>query len=215
MTREEAIKVASEMHGWLQTDREREALETLIPELAESDDERITQKLIDAFTYYKKSGEVDFHGIEINTLFAWLEKQKEQKPVDYEAELKKCKDNPLYFYDKYVSIKQKPAEWSEDDEKIINWAIETLEHENYLILAEKLKSLRPQKLDVSKLKNFDPVDVLNRIKTEWPMAWEKVVWKPSEEQMKYLLMLADYFESEGGTSNTKTLRELYENLKKL
>ena len=39
-----------------------------------------------------------------------VEKQKEQKSVDYEAELKKCKDNPLYFYDKYVSIKQKPAE---------------------------------------------------------------------------------------------------------
>ena len=45
-----------------------------------------------------------------------LEKQKEQKPIDYEAELKKCKDNPLYFFDKYmtVKIKQKPAEWSED-----------------------------------------------------------------------------------------------------
>ena len=41
------------------------------------------------------------------------------------------------------------------------------------------------------------------------------MWKPSETQMKYLLMLADYFESEGGTSNAKTLRELYENLKKL
>lgn len=47
------------------------------------------------------------------------EKQKEQKPVDYEAELKKCKDNPLYFYDKYVSIKQKPAEWSEEEKAII------------------------------------------------------------------------------------------------
>ena len=39
--------------------------------------------------------------------------EKEQKSVDYEAELKKCKDNPLYFFDKYVSIKQKPAEIDE------------------------------------------------------------------------------------------------------
>lgn len=28
--------------------------------------------------------------------------------------LEKCKRNPLYFYDKYVTVKQKPAEWSKD-----------------------------------------------------------------------------------------------------
>lgn len=52
----------------------------------------------------------------------------------------------------------------------------------------RLKSLRPQKLDASKLENFDPVDVLNRIKTEWPMAWEKVVGKQewSEEDKQWL-----------------------------
>jgi len=44
----------------------------------------------------------------------------EQKPVDYEAELKKCKDNPLYFYDKYVSIKQKSAEWDKLQEVFRN-----------------------------------------------------------------------------------------------
>lgn len=43
------------------------------------------------------------------------DEQKEQKPVDYEAELKKCKDNPLYFYDKYVTVKLKPAKWSDED----------------------------------------------------------------------------------------------------
>lgn len=48
----------------------------------------------------------------IGNILRWADEHpKEQKPVDYEAELKKCKDNPLYFYDKYVSIKQKPAEW--------------------------------------------------------------------------------------------------------
>lgn len=47
----------------------------------------------------------------------------EQKPVDYDAELKKCKDNPLYFFDKYVSIKQKPVDnpkWNELTWKDIN-----------------------------------------------------------------------------------------------
>ncbi len=52
--------------------------------------------------------------------------QKEQNPVDYEAELKKCKDNPLYFYEKYVSIKQK-SEWSEEDEAHRDFILESLE----------------------------------------------------------------------------------------
>lgn len=52
-------------------------VQNIFPELRESEDERIIQNLIDAFTEYKKSGGVDFHGIEINTLLAWLEKQKE------------------------------------------------------------------------------------------------------------------------------------------
>lgn len=38
----------------------------------------------------------------------------------------------------------KEAEWGEEDEIYLSQAIETLEHENYLILAEKLKSLRLQ-----------------------------------------------------------------------
>ena len=56
------------------------------------------------------------------------------------------------------------------------------------ITEDILDILRPQKLDASKLENFDPVDVLNRIKTEWPMAWEKVVgnqeWSEEDEKMR-------------------------------
>lgn len=43
----------------------------------------------------------------------------------------------------YAKHEIQPAEWSEEDEKILSQAIETLEHENYFILADKLKSLRP------------------------------------------------------------------------
>lgn len=38
---------------------------------------------------------------------------------------------------------QSKQEWSKEDEMCLSQAIETLEHENYLILADKLKSLRP------------------------------------------------------------------------
>ena len=108
MTREEAI---NEIKSWaILSEKGREVLETLIPELKESEDERIRKALIDGVRQIRCK-----NGITQEQMLTWLEKQKEQKPVDYEAELKKCKDNPLYFYDKYVSIKPKPVEWSEED----------------------------------------------------------------------------------------------------
>ena len=168
-------------------------LEVIFPELAESEDERILRTIIRGFENWKSNGNVTFNNTKVDDILAYLEKQKEQKPildfkasnwyvskvdgkihdmddsnpnkkyysgvddtlsniagilhgvyseeklkeqkpaevdestkrlnenwmkqyfneqnpVDYEAELKKCKDNPLYFFDKYVSIKQKPAE---------------------------------------------------------------------------------------------------------
>ena len=174
MTREEAIK---EIKSWaIPSKRGREVLKTLIPELVESEDERIRRELIEFIRWSEDRGMTrhDFHQAKRpSEWIAYLEKQKdsdmefhegytlgfsdgvksveqkephytkrnalfdkcvencdpevmksvsdevdkmlekEQKPVDYEAELKKCKDNPLYFYDKYVSIKQKPAEINE------------------------------------------------------------------------------------------------------
>ena len=44
------------------------------------------------------------------------------KSIDYKEELKKCQENPLYFFDKYVKLKlkeQKPITWSEEDEKML------------------------------------------------------------------------------------------------
>lgn len=41
------------------------------------------------------------------------EQMNKEQSVDYAEELKKCKENPLYFWDKYVKIKHKPVEVSE------------------------------------------------------------------------------------------------------
>lgn len=89
----------------------------IFPQLRESEDERIRKALIDAFQFHKKLEHVTFYGVPSDDAIAYLERQK---TVDYEAELKKCKDNPLYFFDKYVSIKLKPMKWSEEDEKMCN-----------------------------------------------------------------------------------------------
>ena len=50
-----------------------------IPELAKSEDERIRKELKEAFEAYDI--ESTWNGIPIRSIFAWLEKQKEQKPA--------------------------------------------------------------------------------------------------------------------------------------
>ena len=100
---------------------------------------------------------------------------------------------------------QSKVEWNEEDKRTINDILARLEdllEDNTRTQVFKttiksdidfLKLLRLQKLDASKLENFDPVDVLNRIKKEWPMVWEKVVGKQewSDEDEKTLNAIID------------------------
>lgn len=102
-------------------------LDTIFPELAESEDERIRKRLIEYFEGFRMgNAEVKWEGLNVQEVLVWLEKQKEQKPV----------------------------EWSEEDEKDMAHIIRILDdsyvygthdlsktdHEN---LVNKLKSLRP------------------------------------------------------------------------
>lgn len=83
MTREEAIKILNERYNSALFS-ERKAFEILIPELAESEDEKIRKGMIrflnsekaeDIFTYEARQSWI-----------AWLEKQKEQKPTEWSEE---------------------------------------------------------------------------------------------------------------------------------
>ena len=80
MTREEAIKVVRNIY---QTDAEKKALETLIPELRESEDERIRKELKEAFEAYDI--ESTWNGIPIRSIFSWLEKLAKSERVIKEA----------------------------------------------------------------------------------------------------------------------------------
>lgn len=81
MTREEAIKLVKQIKGaMVYTEEEKKALETLIPELCENEDERIIKKLQE----YVKNRNWSLNGPTQDEVLAWLEKQKEQKIISQE-----------------------------------------------------------------------------------------------------------------------------------
>lgn len=96
---------------------------------------------------------------------AFIEKQKEQKLAEWSEE------DEVYLQDALWCVKQAAKVARGENDMGACWSAERW-----------LKSFRPQKLDVSKLENYDPVDVLNKIKTDWPMAWEKSSWKAGMER---------------------------------
>ena len=113
----ETLNRAREIHR--NEDEKRSDMEWLFPELKESEDEKIRKALIKGVESCKASGWTNFgNNVDIDVVLAWLKEQGKQKPIDYNKELKKCRENPLYFFDKYVKLeKQKPA-CSEEDERI-------------------------------------------------------------------------------------------------
>lgn len=188
---------------------------TIFPELHESEDERIRKNLVDAFTEYKKSGGVDFHGIEINTLLSWLEKQKEPTTEELYAEAgttekeyiantmkmvramreRKKEQKPISQEDfdtaKHEALwdEQKPA-WSEKDEKM--W----MDIKSHMIHGSFIP--------------FDKIEwIENRLKSIRPS------WKPSEEHLSALLAVFNDPDNIGSQTCQLALTDLYEHLKKL
>ena len=110
MTREEAIKVVRNIY---QTDAEKEALETLIPELKESEDERIIRTLQE----YVKTRNWNLGGPTQDEVLAWLERQKE-KTVEIDEIIRKARsegrqeviDNPEYYQLIKPEETQKPGD---------------------------------------------------------------------------------------------------------
>ena len=89
MTREEAISIVRNIY---QTDSEKEALGTLIPELKESEDERIRNEIL-VYIGAKKDIGLETH----NRWCSYLEKQKEEIPyTDFVIKPHKGDDNNPY-----------------------------------------------------------------------------------------------------------------------
>jgi hypothetical protein len=89
MERKDAIEVIKKNWPDSSFTMLREALETLIPELKESEDEKIRKALIDGFKDYKGWDEEWFDGITVREAIAWLEKQKRFYSDYEESELRR------------------------------------------------------------------------------------------------------------------------------
>lgn len=91
MTREEAIKLVKRIKGAIvYTEEEKEALETLIPELSDSEDERIRKFICSIIDNLEPK---DFVGVKKMNVIAWLEKQKAKERLDRMAPIYNDKES--------------------------------------------------------------------------------------------------------------------------
>ena len=217
MDKKEAIEVIKKNYphvGFSGTEFEQ-ALRTLVPELAESEDERIRKwiyNLVEILGYpADEDAEKELEEMQPIAL-AWLEKQKDVNIESIQTEFYNA------GYEDGKEYMQKPAEWSEEDEKILNNTILSLQsliddgiHEKFIKTVKKeiswLKSLRPQPKQEPVLNEKDTwcchavwacvrdsrlyegkekESLLNFLQRIERWGFTFRDWKPSEEQMDAL-----------------------------
>ena len=201
-------------HQFAQTDSTKSVLEDILPELRESEDERLRKRAIAILKqqrdYWSYDGPMDKCPPRtqrqdlvdaVNAALSYLEKQKEQKPA-YEQfpplegldaiKAKYYDDGFKNGFDEGVES-VKPAEWSEEDEKFF----ELLHTALYQI-----------KVRIGKDEYDRAVDWLKSLRT-------RPSWKPSDEQMSSLKQARDYYMSGGIKYVGRHLSEIAEQLEKL
>lgn len=110
MTKEEAIKrIKARFDKLALDDKDIKAIQTLIPELHESEDERIRKEMIEFLNQFKEDG---LRGVDITPWIAYLEKQKESLHIH-----ETCKEKANFFTDEDERIKKEIIDfiqWTED-----------------------------------------------------------------------------------------------------
>lgn len=120
---ERAVKLRDDLlkNGTLATAK---GVESIFPELVESEDEKVRKRIIALVNAHGQ-------GMYKDEMLAWLEKQGDQKPnyCHHEVDLSGCSEEYCKaYYDGWnncnqqhaqLEAEQKPAEWSEEDEKML------------------------------------------------------------------------------------------------
>jgi len=172
MDRKEAIEIVRKNypHAGFSGSEFETALRELVPELKESEDERIRKEIID----WMKGGTTYDWQENKEKWIAYLEKQKEQKPAEWSEEDRKMLDAIIKRYsfpietdfsvfvgeDKLKDMREELGwlkslrpqlkyEWSEEDEEMLDAMVDIVANSLYEPLCPRdkmlcwLKSLRP------------------------------------------------------------------------
>ena len=130
MDYEKAYKEALELARSYYDENTNQFLDTIFPELRESEDERIRKWLVDYFGSIKET--VWIHrDITCEQILEWLEKQKEPENTSASTRIPSCWE--------VEQKEQKPAEWSEKDKKILDDVSHILIGLNYKQIAKGYK----------------------------------------------------------------------------
>lgn len=119
---DEAIKRAKEWEG------NPAAIDYIFPELKESNDDKIKNKLINLIKTSSEVGGLALHKWEADEMLTWLEKQTEKLPVGFyyvNSEGKKFYSDTFKYGDVILHVKQqgeqKPADgWKPSEEQLNN-----------------------------------------------------------------------------------------------
>ena len=230
MTREEAIKIIRNIY---KTAVETEALAVLVPELEESEDERLRKQCI------KLINDAYFANYEASECLAWLEKQKERKSVkciDFDNEFENQVSHLLasvmdgeYEYSEgfvtyaaqsllgYAKNELKPVdqnkatincepvkqEWSEEDEKMIN------------TLVSYVKDPSCWNLKCPKEKLVDFIKSLpERFNLQSKQEWSDEDQKHYDDVFDGLKYAYEDLKNNGSNDSAKDVRDAYDWLKK-
>lgn len=205
-------------------------MEIILPELAESENEKIRKEMIDYFSQFKEDG---IRGVDITPWIAYLERQKnilqekaqnittnmlEDRIEGIQHELIEFLSNTvdaswvdiIESADSYAErIKniiekqkeQKPAEWSEEDETALG---------DLMWCIEQARKSAKNENDMGNIW-FAENWVKKRIKSLRPQSH----WKPSEEQMDVFVDALYYLPKNGFKDPNGCIESLYNDLKKL
>lgn len=217
---DEALKKAKDFYkGYKQRDNQLYAddLESLFPELKESENKRMIQYFKDLAPFDKADELYEKYGFSHKDAIAWLEKKGEQKTDEWSEEDKKMIDTIietikmsiedcdvddigtkarlslekerdwLKSLKDRVQPKSQSAEWSEEDIVAIDCAVE--------VLSKDLPSLAAS---IERLKSLRP----------------QKQWRPSEMEMKALEFCLEHNIDKEGIFGSKVVK-LYDELKKL
>jgi hypothetical protein len=211
MERKEAIEVIKKNWPDSSFTMLREALETLIPELKEDDGEKIRKYLVERMISVYGEDSYTPEGIKVKDIIAWLEKQSKQKPAEWSRE-DECAINVLRNIIKKSEIIDSIIYTDSVKEKLYAWLKSLKDRVQPKVeWSEEDERMYQSIIDDTVQENQLDIKQIDWLKS---LRFQKK-WKPSEELITYLYEAIDIIEEQEKYSIVTALRELLEQLKQL